>query len=139
LELLQQHQSLFSGKLGKYTQRQLHLELKEGAQPVHCKPYPVPKAHEQFLKEEVGYLVSDGILEPVGATEHAYPTFITPKKDGCVRWVSDFQKLNAMLKRSIYPLSQIHDILTKWKGYQYFTKLDLSMQYYTFELDEESS
>jgi Retroviral aspartyl protease len=129
LELLQQHQSLFSGKSGKYTKRQLHLELKEGAQPVHWKPYPIPKAHEQLFKEEAGYLVSDGILEPVGATEHAYLTFITPKKDGLVRWVSDFQKLNAMLKQSIYPLPRIHDILTKQKCYQYFTKLDLSMQY----------
>jgi hypothetical protein len=90
LELLQQHQSLFSGKLSKYTKRQLPLELKEGAQPDHCKPYPVPKAHEQLFKEEAGYLVSDGVLEPVGATEHEYPTFITPKKDGRVRWVSNF-------------------------------------------------
>jgi hypothetical protein len=113
--LLQQHQSLFSVKLGKYTKRQLHLELKEGAQPVHCKPYPVPKAHEQLFKEEAGYLVSDGVLEPLGATEHAYSTFITPKKDGCVRWVSDFLKLNTMLKRSIYPLPRINDILTKRK------------------------
>jgi hypothetical protein len=44
-----------------------------------------------------------------------------------------------MLRQSIYPLPQIHDILTKQKGYQYFTKLDLSMQYYTFEFDEPSS
>jgi Reverse transcriptase (RNA-dependent DNA polymerase) len=139
LALLQQHQSLFSGKLGKYTTRQLHLELKDGAQPIHCKPYPVPKVHEQLFKDEAGYLVSDGVLEPVGATEHAYPTFNIPKKDGCIRWVSDFRKLNAMLRRSIYPLPRIHDILTKRKGYQYFTKLDLSMQYYTLELDELSS
>jgi hypothetical protein len=91
IALLQQHQSLFSGKLGKYTKRQLHLELKDGAQPIHCKPYPVPKVHEQLFKDEAGYLVSDGVLEPVGATEHAYPTFIIPKKDSRIRWVSDFE------------------------------------------------
>jgi hypothetical protein len=90
LALLQQHQSLFSGKLGKYIKRQLHLELKDGAQPINCKPYPVPKVHEQLFQDEVGYLVSEGVLEPVGATEHAYPTFIIPKKDGRIHWVSDF-------------------------------------------------
>jgi hypothetical protein len=42
------------------------------------------------------------------------------------------------LKCRIYPLPRIQEILTKCSSYKHFTKLDISMQYYTFELDNES-
>ena len=77
-------------------------------------------------------------MERAGGAEWIAATFARSKKDGRIRILTDFRGLNKALKRKAYPLPRMGDILQRRRKYKYVTKLDLSMQYYTFQLDEES-
>ena len=49
LDLLQ-HENVTSGTLGHWYDSGYNIELKEGVEPYHAKPYPVPRIHEATLK-----------------------------------------------------------------------------------------
>jgi len=136
--VLHNFSKLFSGMLGKYPYKKVHLELQPNAKPVHKWPYAVAFAHHPLFLQEFTHLSGIGVLEKIGASEWGAPMFIIPKKDGTICWVSAFRGLNQLIKWKVYPLPIITDVLCRCNGYKYFTKLDICMQYYTFELDDET-
>ena len=83
-------------------------------------------------------MVEIGILAPCGASEGASPAFIIPKKDGHIWQITDLRSLNKAIIQKQYPLPIITDMLDRISSDKFFTKLDISMQYYTFELNEPS-
>ncbi len=66
------------------------------------------------------------------------PFYIIPKKDGRVWQITHLRSLNKAIIRKQYPLPIIMDLLDRISGYKFFTKLDISIQYYTFELNKPS-
>jgi hypothetical protein len=84
------------------------------------------------------HLVCLGVLKPQLENKWSSSSFIIPKKDGIVHWVSNLRQLNKVIKQKQYPLPVIMDIICQCIGYKFFMKLDISMQYDAFELDEAS-
>ena len=142
--LFSERGKLFDGTLGKFAGAPMHIELEDNVRPVYRRPYPVPHSQLETFRKELHHLVELGVLSRCGESQWALPTFIVAKKplpgetEGRVRWVSDFRELNKVIKPVNYTLPIITDILRKHHGYQFFSKLDISMQYYTFELTEEA-
>ena len=116
----------------------VHLEIKPGSQPYHAKPYAVPKCYEATIKLEVDRLCNIGVLKKINDSEWAAPSFIVPKKDNTVGFVSDFRTLNQKIKRKPYPLPKLQDLMLNLEGFQSGTYLDLNVGYYHILLDEEA-
>ena len=136
-EMLERHKILFDGELGLYLHEKIHLKVKEDAVPVHKKSYPVPHKRHDVFHQELRSLVKDRVLKPCGVTSLASLMFIIPKPESStVRWVSDFREFNKVLERTQYPVPWIEDIMLKQRGYSHFTKIDLSMTFYCFKLDQ---
>ena len=135
LNLLVQYEDLFDGTLGSFHTKPVHLELKKDAVPKHHKAFPVAKIHEATLKKELDRLCKLGVLKKNSDSTWAAPTFIIPKKNGTVRFISDFRYLNKCLVRKPYPIPKIADVLQKIEGLEWATSLDLNMGYYTVHLD----
>ena len=137
--MLERHKILFDGELGLYPHEKFHLKVKEAAIQVHKKPYLVPHKRCDVFRRELRNMVNDGVLKPCGVTIWASPTFIIPKlESSTVRWISDFRELNKVLERTQYLVPRIQDIMLKQRGYSHFTKIDLSMIFYCFKLDQAS-
>ncbi len=138
LQVLQENKTMFNGTLDVYPHKKVHIDIDPNSKPVHSRPYPLPWIHLKTFKIELNHLVRLGVLAPQQESEWASPSFITPKKDGRVCWISDLPQLNKVIWFKQYMLPIITGNLQKRSGYKFFTKLDVSMQYYTFELDKES-
>jgi hypothetical protein len=108
-QVLSQFTKLFDGTLGVYPHRKFHIQLEPGAKPRHSRPYLVPVVHLETFKKELIHLCEIGVLQTHGASEWSSSTFITPKKDGRVCWVSDLRELSKVVRQNstLYLLSRI--------------------------------
>ena len=77
---------MLDGSLGNYTSDEYKIEFLKRAQPYHA--FPVPKVHEETLKTEVDRLVNIGFLKNKNEFEWAASTFLIPKRNGTVHFIS---------------------------------------------------
>jgi hypothetical protein len=111
-ELLQKYEHLFDGTLGEFNMEAMPISLQlmdPNCKPVYARAYTIPRSVEQQLSKEFVRLVDNGVLEEDYSSEWASLSFAIPKKNGTIRVVTDFRKLNLFLKHRMSPISYSKD------------------------------
>jgi hypothetical protein len=91
-----------------------------------------------MIRNEVECLCQLNILCQCNESEWAAPSFGTPKKNGQIRFVSNFCQLNKWIICQPYPMLSIHKLFKCFEGFTYCTALDLNMGFWTIPLDKPS-
>ena len=80
----------------------------------------------------------DRVFKKVNLSEWGATTFIQPKKNGTLRFLSDFKNINQRIRRKPFPIPKIKDMLLKLEGFTYASSIDLNMGYYHIGLSPGS-
>ena len=122
--VLTKHKLLSRGTIGTWKTKPVDIELQPGAKPYYSKPYPLPWANEAIFCKGTEQLFQLGVLKQVNLLEWGVPTFIQPKKNGTLGFLSDFRKLNERTRRKPLPIPKIQDMLLILEGFTYASSLD---------------
>ena len=112
------------------------IEFKRDApEAIDCKVYPMNRiedeALQKFLKDELekGYIRES-------KSPYASSFFFVRKKDGKLRPVQDYRKINAVTIRNQYPLPLIADLIRDLSNAHIYTKLDVRWGYNNVRIRE---
>ena len=129
---------MFDGNLGTWNVKPYDIKLKPDSEPYHGKPFPVPRIYELTFKQKLDRLQYLRIIKKVNCSHWGAPTFLIPRKDSTVLFISEFRELNKRILRQPYPIPKIQYLLLRLKGFCSGTILDLNLGYYHIELIDKS-
>ena len=139
LPILNKYPEIFDGSLGTWKGPKYEIPIPPTTKPIACKSFSIPHIHEKVTRNEIERLCKIGVLTRDIHSPWAAPCFIIPKKNGTVRIVTDYRKLNRHLIRQPFPLPKIPELLHGLENVTHFSSLDLAMGYYQIPLSEQSS
>ena len=94
------------------------------ASPHSSSPYRRAEKEQNAIDEQIREMLKNGIIKENDG-EWGAPCFCVIKKNGQLRLVIDYRKLNDRTAGYSYPLPKIDECLDKLSGMKYFASLDL--------------
>ncbi len=129
--LLKKYSSLRQ-PLGLIPNREFTIDLKDSV-PVRSTPYPIPFHFYGKVKDEINRLLHLNIIKK-SFSAYGSPCFAINKKNGSIRLVVDYRRLNTKLDDSAYPFPNIWDQLKSIPSSKYFSQIDITMGYHNVKI-----
>ena len=111
------------------------IELVPGSKEFSTKLYAMSPSEQGELDKFLDENLKSGRIRS-SKSPMASPVFFVKKKDGSLRFVQDYRKLNSITIRNRYPLPLFPDIMSRVNGAKYFTKLDVRWGYNNIRIRE---
>ena len=105
------------------------IELKDGApEAINCKIIPTTKEEDEALKKFIKEQLEKGYIRK-SKSPYASAFFFIKKKDGKLRPIQDYRKLNQYTIQNKYPLPLIPELISQVKEANLFSKFDIRWGY----------
>ena len=112
------------------------IDLKPNApSSLNCKIYPLTTQEKEALRKWLDEELKKGYITK-SKSPYASPFFFIKKKDGKLRPVQDYQKLNEQTIWDTYPLPLIPDLIQQIEDAWVFTKFDVRWGYNNIRIKE---
>src|SRR5579871_4288518 len=105
--------------------------------PIKTRPYPLAPKESEFLQKELDHFENLGIIEKC-KSPWAAPILLVKKKNGELRLVVDYRKLNKITRMDTYPLPRINELLDCLGKATIFSALDMRSGFYQISIDKDS-
>ncbi len=109
--------------------------LLDAPKAFDCKIYPMTRGEEDSLQEFIKEQLEKGYIRP-SKSPYVSPFFFIKKKDGKLRPVQDYRKLNSLTVKNQYPLPLIPELIDRLQNATLFTKLDIRWGYNNIRIKE---
>src|SRR6266702_45677 len=108
---------------------------KDAPDAVDCKVYPMNRIEDEAVRKFLHDELEKGYIRE-SKSPYASSFFFVRKKDGKLRPVQDYRRINAITIRNQYPLPLIADLIRDLSNAHIYTKLDVQWGYNNVRIQE---
>ena len=114
-----------------------HIIDTRNTQPVRDKMRRVPPKWRDEIEEQIQEMLMNGICRE-SKSPWSSQVLLVRKRDGTMRFVVDYRKLNDVTIKDDYPMPNMKDLIENIKGEEYFSCMDMPSAFWHIPMDEES-